>query len=244
MLFFDFVGLTRLRTLVCIALVVVRVLGGCARSSDPAANGSENLAWIDNGAEAWAEHLSREPAQDRDGFASMCALAEWVRNDPAPADDVEAEKRWADQYARLVGEIASSRQWSGEPRWSTSVAAYSGDPEADGLSDSVCLASTGDIVAVFRACERMMDVLREESPESSAALARDLFRLAEMIGRNGADKDKLIAQLQLTAGAVASEGLLKSVVAGGSPDEAAHYTAIRDGVVAYVRKEALKLRPK
>ncbi|MCW5769619.1 MAG: hypothetical protein KIT19_13150 [Phycisphaeraceae bacterium] len=244
MLLFDFVGLTRLRTLVCVALVVVQVFGGCVRSSDPATSGTESLAWIDGGVESWAENLSREPVEERDGFAAMCALAEWVRNDPAPADDLEAERRWAERYAQLVGEIASSRHWSGEPRWNATLAAYSGDRNAEGLSDGVCFASTGDIIAVFRACERMMDVLGEKSPESSAALARDLFRLGEMIGRNGADKDKLLAQMQLTSGAVASEGMLKSVVAGASPDQAAHYTAIRDGVVAYVRKESLKLRPK
>lgn len=231
-----------MRTPLSVVFLVVQLLGGCARSSDAPANGTDTLNWIDGGVESWAEHLSREPEEERDGFAAMCALAEWVRSDPVPANDLEAERRWAERYAQLVGEIASSRHWSGEPRWNATLAAHSGDRAADGLSDSICFASTGDIIAVLRACERMLDVLREDSPESSAALACDLFRLAEMIGRNGASKDSLIAQMQLTAGAIAAKGLVSSAAA--NPDDIARYATIRDGIVAYVEKETLRLRGK
>lgn len=226
----------------CVVLLAVHVFGGCQQSPEPPQSGTDTLAWIDGGAAAWAEHLSREPTEDRNGFAAMCALAEWVRSTPPPADDREAEMRWAERYALLVGEIASSRHWSGEPRWSSAPSTFSSDRVADGLSDSVCFVSTREIIAIFRECERMMDVLRQESPESSASLVRDVFRFAEMIGRRGADKDRLIAQIQLTAGAMAAEGLVKSVAA--NPDDIARYTAIRDDIVAYVEKESLRLRGK
>lgn len=219
-------------------LAMIVVVGGfCAcDSQNPADSNPSAVAgtrWVADGPAAWALHLAPKSTADADGFPVLLELVACL---PPPAEDRPESERslqWARSYSRLVTMIGDRRHWSATPTLDKEMREYGGT-DILGISDGKSHVSTRELLDVGNGAKPALLALSTRGYHTEAEqLALTLFSLAGRFGRGGADRDKVVALLQVSIGTTAAEHLKAAAEARNDVDAVRRYSDIHAAIQAY-----------